>query len=456
MGLRTTLSVFACKASSVLLRKMNKGGTTTPGKIALKVNPGVLRELAKGVNVTVVTGTNGKTTTSRMIDEAMKEAGFRYFANRSGANLLSGIVTIFCQNASVSGKSKYDHALIECDEAAFRIVSKYLDAKCVVVTNVFRDQLDRYGEISHTINKITEGIQNSPNAVVCLNADCSLTASIAEHVPNPIVYFGVDTPIYENTKLELSDAPYCIHCKSAYQYKYVTYGHLGGFYCEKCGYHRHETQVSASKVVEVGADYSDIQLKLKDRTYDCRINLPGGYNIYNAVSAAAACQVMGIPDQTIIDSLGSFSCGFGRMEKVSINGTDLRMILVKNPAGCNQALSFVTNVKQPTTLVFALNDRYADSTDVSWIWDVDYERINQMGDNLSRIYVTGIRADDMAVRLKYDGIPEEKIIKEENYDLLLQKLTAQKQNVCILPTYTAMLELRNKISKLTDIKDFWE
>jgi UDP-N-acetylmuramyl tripeptide synthase len=132
------------------------------------------------------------------------------------------------------------------------------------------------------------------------------------------------------------------------------------------------------------------------------------------------------------------------------------MILVKNPAGCNQALSFVTNAKQPTTLVFALNDRYADSTDVSWIWDVDYEKITQMGENLSKIYVTGIRADDMAVRLKYDGIPEDRIEKEPDYDRLFQKLLAEKGNVCILPTYTAMLELRAKLGKLTDIKDFWE
>ena len=141
---------------------------------------------------------------------------------------------------------------------------------------------------------------------------------------------------------------------------------------------------------------------------------------------------------------------------VTIDGTDLRMILVKNPAGCNQALSFVTNVTEPTTLVFALNDRYADSTDVSWIWDVDYEKINHMGENLSKIYVTGIRADDMAVRLKYDGVPEERIIKEKDYDRLFRRLIAEKGNVCILPTYTAMMDLREKIGRLTDIKDFWE
>lgn len=456
MSLKTALSVSACKASCSLLRKMKKGGTTTPGKIAMKINPTVLKELAKGMKVTVVTGTNGKTTTARMIDEAMEKAGLRYFANRSGANLLPGIVTVFSENASFTGKRKHTHALIECDEAAFRVVSKYLNPQCIVVTNVFRDQQDRFGDVNNTIDLITAGIKNSPNAVVCLNADCSLTASIAERVDNKIVYFGVDTPIYENAKTEVSEAPYCIHCNHEYKYDYVTYGHLGGFYCEHCGYRRHDTAVSAAAVLNSDMDHSDIKLKIFKNTLDCRINLPGGYNIYNAVSAAAACKVMGIPDKVTVDALGSFSCGFGRMEKVSVNGTDIRMILVKNPTGCNQALNFVTNVQEPTTLVFSLNDREGDGTDISWIWDTDYEKINSMGDKLKKIYVCGSRVDDMAVRLKYAGIPEDRIIRETDYDRLFQRLVVEKGNVCILPTYSAMLDMRAKMSKLTNIKDIWE
>ena len=157
-----------------------------------------------------MTGTNGKTTTSRMIEQAFEEAGYKYFANKSGANLLTGIITVFAQHCSLSGKCSYTHALIECDEAAFRKTSEMLPVECLVVNNIFRDQLDRYGEITHTLNAIREGITHVPDATLCLNADCSLTSSLADDVPNKVVWFGVDVPIYKETAFELSDAVYCI------------------------------------------------------------------------------------------------------------------------------------------------------------------------------------------------------------------------------------------------------
>ena len=177
-----------------------------------------LENQSRGVKVTVVTGTNGKTTTSRMIEQAFADAGLKYFSNKSGANLLTGIIAVFAQHSTLSGKCPYTHALIECDEAAFRKTSEYLPVECLVVNNIFRDQLDRYGEITHTLNAIREGITHVPNATLCLNADCSLTASLADSVPNKIIWFGVNVPIYKETAHELSDAPYCIHCKTEYEY----------------------------------------------------------------------------------------------------------------------------------------------------------------------------------------------------------------------------------------------
>ena len=237
MKLQTRLAVLVCKASGAVLRKLGRGGTNLPGKLALKIDKNILGELSRGVKVTVVTGTNGKTTTSRMIEQAFADAGLKYFSNKSGANLLTGIIAVFAQHSTLSGKCPYTHALIECDEAAFRKTSEYLPVECLVVNNIFRDQLDRYGEITHTLNAIREGITHVPNATLCLNADCSLTASLADSVPNKIVWFGVNVPIYKETAHELSDAPYCIHCKTEYEYDYITYGHLGGFRCPKCGYH---------------------------------------------------------------------------------------------------------------------------------------------------------------------------------------------------------------------------
>ena len=186
MRLRTRLAVLVCKASGAVLRKLGRGGTNLPGRLALKIDKNILGELSRGVKVTVVTGTNGKTTTSRMIEQAFADAGLRYFSNKSGANLLTGIIAVFAQHATLSGRCPYTHALIECDEAAFRRTSEYLPVECLVVNNIFRDQLDRYGEITHTLNAIREGITHVPNATLCLNADCSLTASLAEDsVPNP-------------------------------------------------------------------------------------------------------------------------------------------------------------------------------------------------------------------------------------------------------------------------------
>ena len=202
MKLQTRLAVLVCKASGAVLRKLGRGGTNLPGKLALKIDKNILGELSRGVKVTVVTGTNGKTTTSRMIEQAFADAGLKYFSNKSGANLLTGIIAVFAQHATLSGKCPYTHALIECDEAAFRKTSEYLPVECLVVNNIFRDQLDRYGEITHTLNAIREGITHVPNATLCLNADCSLTASLAGSVPNKIVWFGVNVPIYKETALD--------------------------------------------------------------------------------------------------------------------------------------------------------------------------------------------------------------------------------------------------------------
>lgn len=456
MSIRTFLSVASCKLSRFMLRKLGKGGTNVPGRVALALYPDVLGQLAKGVTTIIVTGTNGKTTTSRMIEKSLSDSGYQFFANKSGANMLSGITAEFAMNSSLGGKNKYKYALIECDEAAFKMVSKYVDAKCVVVTNVFRDQLDRYGEVTHTLNSILTGIKNSPNAVVCINADDSLSVSMKDEIKNKIVFYGVESEIYKNRVEEVSDAPYCIKCKSEYVYDYVTYGHLGGFRCPNCGYHRPDTEVSVEKVLESTPDSSTILLKLHGKEYKAVINLPGGYNIYNATATAAAGYVLGLKDETIIGALNSFECGFGRMEKFTVDGTDIRMILIKNPAGCNQVLNFLSNNTEPSLFIVALNDRFADGTDISWIWDVDFEKLNQISEQLTEVWVTGRRADEMAMRFKYAGLPTEKIKVIKDYEQLISAAAAQKAPVYIMPTYTAMLDIREIFSKNYGFKEFWE
>ena len=229
MKIKVFISIAVCKTLKAVLRLLGRGGTALPGKAALKICPELLGIISKGVKTVLVTGTNGKTTTSRIIERAMADSRLCYFANRSGSNLLRGITAEFVYNATLTGKPKCDYAVIECDEAASKTVCKYLDPAIILVTNIFRDQLDRYGEVLNTLDNIKIGIKNSPNAIVCLNADCSLSVSVAEEINNPVLFYGIETNIYDEKLSEVSDASYCLHCKTEYHYDYITYGPFGRF-----------------------------------------------------------------------------------------------------------------------------------------------------------------------------------------------------------------------------------
>lgn len=456
MKIKVFLAVTACKLTIKLLRLMGRGGTAIPGKIAIRICPDLLKFLANDVKCVVITGTNGKTTSSRIIEEIFVKSGESYFANRSGANLINGITAIFIENATLTGKPKKESAVIECDEAASKEVCRLIDPAVVLVTNVFRDQLDRYGEVSGTLQNILIGIKNSPNATVCLNADCSLTASIAGQIPNKVIFYGVDVPIYKNPVDEVSDAPHCIKCKHEYEYSYHTFGHLGGFYCPDCGYKRPETQVSVTDILSMGINSTKVRVRVFGDDEVITINLPGGYNIYNAVGAFAVSEAVGFDRITAKSAITSFSCGFGRMEQFDLGGHSARIILVKNPSGCNQVINYLTSLSEKTVFVCCLNDNWADGKDVSWIWDVNFEKLTDMIDLIPEIYVSGIRSGDMAVRLKYAGIEESKLRVFDDYDELISEMTKQPLPVIIMPTYTAMMDLRAKMSAAFGGKDFWE
>ncbi len=450
------ISLFTCKLIRLILRATGRGGTSLPGKVALKICPNLLGFLAKDVRTIVITGTNGKTTSSRIVEQAFINKSLSYFSNKAGANLITGITTEFASNASWFGKPKCKFAVIECDEAATKAVLKYLKPEVVLVTNIFRDQLDRFGEVTHTLKNIREGLSHVKNTTLCLNADCSLTSSLADGHMGEIIYYGVNSPIYNIRVPEMSDAPYCIKCKCEYEYDYITYGHLGKFSCPSCGYSRPEPSVSVSELISMTADDSTIKFNIYGDEYQSVINLPGGFNIYNAVGALTALLCLDFDRETALGALRSFSCGFGRMEKFVINDHFLRMILVKNPAGCNQVLNFLTNLDGNSVFVICLNDNYADGTDISWIWDVYFDVLTDMGDKLSHVYVSGVRADDMALRLSYTDLPAEKISVFYDYDSLIDAMLEVDDPKFIMPTYTAMLDLRQKLSSRFGFKNFWE
>ena len=457
MNLRAILAILLCKALRLVSRLLHRGGTAMPGRWALKLCPNLLALLAKDVKSVAITGTNGKTTSSRMIEQAFSEKGLNYFANRSGANLISGITTEFVMNSSLTGKARREYAVIECDEAAARTVFSQLKPRVVVVTNLFRDQLDRYGEVTHTLENIRVAMQGAPEAVLCLNADCSLTASLADDLPNKVVYFGIDQGAAPSRpKPEISDATHCIRCKTEYEYDYISYGHLGGFRCPKCGYRRHKADFAVTNITGQRADGSTVVMDIQGTKRIVNVNLPAMYNIYNAVGAVTAAVEMGLDADTAVKALADFQCGFGRMEQFKLGKGGTRMMLVKNPAGCNQVIEFLENIKEKFILVICLNDRGADGTDVSWIWDADFEGLTSLGGYLDRVIVSGDRAGDMRVRIKYAGIPDEHISMQRNYEGLVRWIEQQELPVFIMPTYTAMLELRQVVIKHCGGADFWE
>ncbi len=457
MKLRAVLAIILCKLLRWISRLLHRGGTAMPGRFALKLCPDLLKLLAKDVKTVAITGTNGKTTSARMIEEAFAREGKSYLTNRSGANLLSGITTEFVMNSTLLGRVNREYAIIECDEAAARTVFGQLKPRVVVVTNLFRDQLDRYGEVTHTLENIREGLKAVPEARLCLNADCSLCSSLALDLPNPVVWFGIEkgaAPSRE--KPALSDATHCIRCKTEYEYDYISYGHLGGFRCPHCGYSRHKADYAVTDVLELRGSGSRVVMEIGGEKQIVDVNLPAMYNIYNAVGAVAAVSEIGLRPQTAVEALASFHCGFGRMEQFALGRAGTRMMLVKNPAGCNQVIEFLQDITDRFVLVICLNDRGADGTDISWIWDADFEGLARMAGRIEKLVVSGDRAGDMRVRIKYAGIADEHIRGERDYEKLVEWLAGQERPVYIMPTYTAMLELRQTIVRRCGGTDFWE
>jgi len=471
MNIRLIFTILLSKLIIKACRLAKLGGTTFAGKLALKIYPDVPKVIAAKFKTIMVTGTNGKTTTTRIIGQILKENGLEYVTNKSGANLVSGITTTLLEAVDFLGNCKAPIALLEIDEAAFNAITDAFGPDILVVTNFFRDQLDRYGELYSTLKGVRSGIEKSQKTRLIINADDSLCASLGRDVGREVLYYGIDSTAYTSSeKIVNSDAMFCIYCKTKYEYSNHVYGHLGWFKCPECGYSRPASQVACTKIEELTSSYSKIALEIRSATYcsqyieSCKdispkINLPGMYNIYNALAAAACGIMLNLPVHTIVSALESFECGFGRMESINANGKSIKVILVKNPTGFNQVLNFLLTDKSGMQLAFLINDKLADGTDISWLWDVDFEKLRQIQDRVEYFYTSGIRAEDMAVRLKYAGIYTNKIKIIKEYNELITtgvSKTGEGQNFYILPTYTAMLDLRKLLAGKYGLKEFWK
>lgn len=462
MSLRLTLALILSKITIKLLRLLKRGGTSLPGKVARLIYPNILEDITRDVKIIMVTGTNGKTTTARIIAQILKESGIDFITNKSGANLHGGIISTFVEASDLKGHVVIKRALIEIDEAAFRTITEYVKPEILIVTNFFRDQLDRYGELNSTLKGVREGIEKTPDTLLILNADDSLCASLGKNIANQVTYFGINEHAYTNPEeTGYSDAMFCIFCKSKYFYKNRIFGHLGSFECQNCGYIRPETSIECTNINEINNTNSEIDYydKSQNCTFHVTIGLPGMYNIYNSVAAIACGSLLQLPSANITKAVKSFECGFGRMESINHDGKTLKLILVKNPTGFNQVINYILTEEKESQIAFVINDNLADGTDISWLWDVDFEKFCSMQDNISSFYTSGIRAEDMAVRLKYAGIYTSKIETIKDYNELIVRglsKTLEGNNYYILPTYTAMLKIRKILQKQFKIKEFWK
>jgi UDP-N-acetylmuramyl tripeptide synthase len=453
--------ILIAKLFIKLLRIFRLGGTSLPGKFAFLIYPNILKICSSKLSqIIVVTGTNGKTTTCRILSQILIENQTKFFTNKSGANLTSGVLTTLIENISLSLKYKASIALFEIDEAAFGKISEFLNPHYVIITNFFRDQLDRYGELYTTVNNVKEGVLKSQRPTLIINANDSLSVSISKDTKNKTIFYGFSASSKENKKEnETNDASFCIYCKNKYTYHYRVYGHLGGFFCTSCDFQSPIPSISCKDIIEATPFHSIISLSFQEQEFSSKINLPGTYNIFNALAAATGAFELNIPTETILKGLETFQCGFGRMETIHTQNKVIRLILVKNPTGFNQVIDYLSTEKKNPSIAFLINDNLADGTDISWLWDVDFEKLKHLEHLVDSFWCSGKRALDMAVRLKYAGIVSDKIkVAKDYHELLTIGLEATKEDntFYILPTYTAMLQFRQILRKKFSIKEFWK
>jgi UDP-N-acetylmuramyl tripeptide synthase len=444
------------------------GGTTLPGRVLLRLDPEAIARLGRGLDhgTTIVSATNGKTTTAGMIAAILEAAGRRPVHNRAGSNMTWGVATALLEQRGQEG-------LFEVDEAWLPRVTRDLDPSLIVLGNLFRDQLDRYGEIEALADEWAKTVAaRTGRSSFVLNADDPLIADLGrdadERPRDGVLYFGIDDHAQALPELQHAfDAKHCRRCGHPYAYEVAFVGHLGHYSCPSCGAERPRPDVAATKIELHGMNGSTSTIRTPDAEFELRLPLPGLYNVYNALAATAAGLQLGVEPTRIVAALGEMRAAFGRVETIAVGeATELAILLIKNPAGANEVLRTLRLEAEgePIDLWIALNDRIADGRDVSWIWDADFELL---AEGVRRVVCAGTRAPEMALRLKYAGWPVERIEVVPEIEASLDDAVAaaavegaiapkkSKARLFALPTYTALLELRKLLSDRGLAEEFW-
>lgn len=442
MRLRRMLAVWAAKcAEKISVRVFHRQGVTWAGKIALKICPNILSELAAQVreDIFIVCGTNGKTTTNNMLCAALKAEGKKVVCNHTGSNMLNGVAAAFVLSAGWGGSLDADCASIEIDEASTKRVFPYFKPDYMVLTNLFRDQLDRYGEIDITMNLLKEVMQTAPDMTVIVNGDDALSAFLAMDAGNPFITYGISEKVVDDTDShEIREGRFCKKCGAVMHYNFYHYSQLGDYTCTVCDFKRPEIRYDASGVqVEDGLSFT-----VENR--EIHADYKGFYNVYNILAAYAAVRSAGMTAEHFNEMLAGFNPENGRMEEFQIKGTKIVLNLAKNPAGFNQNISAVMQDDTPKDVIIVINDNAQDGTDISWLWDVDFDRFRDA--NANSITVSGIRCQDMRLRLKYVDIPS--MLEEDVTKAILERIENGCGNLYVLVNYTALFSTHTVLKKM--------
>jgi len=445
--------ILAGRVAAGLSRLSGRGGgTTVPGKLLWKLDPTAIDRLAERLPAgsALVSATNGKTTTAAMAAEILRPA-YRLAHNASGANLMSGVAsTLLASNGAQLG-------LFEVDEAALPEVAARVRPRVVCLGNLFRDQLDRYGELELVAGRWRAAVEALPaEAALAVNGDDPQLGALAAVRPGALV-FGVDDPSVARPSLQhAADSKYCVSCGTAYEYAAAYVGHLGDYRCPACGNARPPLDVVAREIELGGLEQVVFSLVTPLGTRRVRLRVPGLYNVYNALAAASLALTLDAPLDDVASGLERVGAAFGRFERIAIGDRQVVLLLIKNPAGANEAIRTLVEGRPPRVAVIALNDAIADGKDVSWIWDVDFEPLLA---GLERVVATGDRAAELALRCKYAGVPSERIEVVPDLRAALDRglaVSDPQDELVVLPTYTAMLALRRLIGELGHLRPYWE
>lgn len=442
MKIINIIAIAAAKVISGTINTLNLGNATSlPGKIALKISPDIISSYTKQVNeIITVTGTNGKTSTSGFLASILKSDERKIVHNQKGANMLTGVATALLEKSSLCSKIDADDFLFEMDEAYFAKATDYFSPNYILVTNLFRDQLDRYGELDATAAKIQKAIEKSTNPKVILNADDPGVANL-NNPHGETIFFGFEEVNFDfeaQDSNSVQEIAYC-KCGEKYSYEKVFYAHQGHYYCQHCQNKRPTPQISSTATIS--RDKSVLTVSFEGRQFEFYVSLAGLYNAYNALGAISTALVLGTDENIIQKGLDSYDTAFGRSEKLVIKDKNVLIQLIKNPVGATEVIKNIDPSEKENSLLVVINDNYADGRDVSWLWDANFELLKEFQ---GKIIVSGIRASDMAVRLKYAGISPDKIEIIEDIRQAFSKSVEQTQKgalLNIIPTYTALLEI---------------